>query len=168
MENTNDDVIELNVGGQRMTTKRSTLCQIEGSLLASMFGGRRKGNILRDGDGRFFLDFNPKYFGLILDYLRAKAISITERPAKLPKVGLDEVNNFYELIEYLGLGCEMLPPVSESFKDQSPDITLDENGTVAAYQSGSLGTKKNVYKSTQNFRTNLYLVKTFTKGGQYD
>jgi hypothetical protein len=58
MENTNDDVIELNVGGQRMATKRSTLCQIKGSLLASMFGGRWKGNILAyvmatvDGTGR--------------------------------------------------------------------------------------------------------------------
>ena len=27
-----DDLIDLNVGGQRLTTTRSTLCQVEGSL----------------------------------------------------------------------------------------------------------------------------------------
>ena len=32
-----DDIIDLNVGGQKLTTTRSTLCQVEGSLLASMF-----------------------------------------------------------------------------------------------------------------------------------
>ena len=32
-----DDIINLNVGGKKITTKRSTLCQVEGSLLASMF-----------------------------------------------------------------------------------------------------------------------------------
>ena len=161
----NDDIIELNVGGQTMATRRSTLCQVEGSLLAPMFGGRWKGNMMRDKDGRFFLDFNPKYFGFILDYLRAKAIAITGRPAKLPKVDLDEVNNFYELIEYLGLGCEMLPPESESFKEHSPGFTLEENGTMAAYRSKS-PTKKNsrgypnpVYSEPQNefiFGNNCY------------
>jgi hypothetical protein len=62
-----------------------------------MFGGRWKGNRMRDKDGRFFLDFNPKYFGFILDYLRTQEISITGRHAKLQKVELDEVNNFHEL-----------------------------------------------------------------------
>ena len=35
-----DDVISLNVGSEIMTTTRSTLCQVENSLLASMFSGR--------------------------------------------------------------------------------------------------------------------------------
>jgi hypothetical protein len=43
---------------QLMTTRRSIFCQVEGSLLALMFGGRWKGNMMRDKDGRFFLDFN--------------------------------------------------------------------------------------------------------------
>ena len=29
-----NDIIHLNVGGYKLTTKRSTLCQVEGSLLA--------------------------------------------------------------------------------------------------------------------------------------
>ena len=132
MENKNDDVIELNVGGQAMATRRSTLCQVEGSFLSSMF---RKDNMIRDKDGRIFLDFNPKYFGFILDCLRAKAISVTGKPAKLPKVDSNEVDNFHELIEYLGLGRELLPQVTaESFNEHSSRMKLEENGTVAAYE----------------------------------
>ena len=139
MENKNDDVIELNVGGQAMATKRSTLCQVEGSLLSSMFSGRWEDNMIRDKDGRIFLDFNPKYFGFILDCLRAKAISVTGKPAKLPKVDSNEVDNFHELIEYLGLSRDLLPQVTaESFNEHSPGIKLEENATVAAYLSKTL------------------------------
>ena len=35
-----DDIINLDVGEQKFTTTRSTLCQVEDSLLASMFSGR--------------------------------------------------------------------------------------------------------------------------------
>jgi hypothetical protein len=37
MESLGHDVINLNVGGKRMTTTRSTLCQVERSLLADIF-----------------------------------------------------------------------------------------------------------------------------------
>jgi hypothetical protein len=40
VEVSDNDIIHLNVGGHKLTTKRSTLCQVEGSLLASMFSGR--------------------------------------------------------------------------------------------------------------------------------
>ncbi len=46
-----DDIIDLNVGGQKLTTTRSTLCQVEGSLLASMFSGRWEDSLKRDKDG---------------------------------------------------------------------------------------------------------------------
>ena len=36
-----DDIIHLNVGGQKFTSKRSTLCQVEGFLFATMFSGRK-------------------------------------------------------------------------------------------------------------------------------
>ena len=45
-----DDIIDLNVGGQKLTTTRSTLCQVEGSLLASMFSGRWEDALKRDKD----------------------------------------------------------------------------------------------------------------------
>ena len=52
-----DDIIHLNVSGVKLTTKRSTLCQVESSLLASMFSGRWEDCVQRDQDGVVFLDF---------------------------------------------------------------------------------------------------------------
>ena len=111
VEVSDDDIINLNVGGKKMTTKRSTLCQVEGSLLASMFSGRWEDSLTRDEDGRIFFDFNPQYFVYILDYLRARTIATAENPAPLPKVAEDQVKHFSNLVEYLGLGDEIVPSV---------------------------------------------------------
>lgn len=34
-----DEIVELNVGGEHITTARSTLCSVEGSMLEAMFSG---------------------------------------------------------------------------------------------------------------------------------
>jgi hypothetical protein len=46
-----DDIIYLNVGGETMACNRSTLCQVEGSFLASMFSGRWENQQKKDKDG---------------------------------------------------------------------------------------------------------------------
>ena len=144
-----DDIINLNVGGKKITTKRSTLCQVEGSLLASMFSGRWENKLSRDEDGRVFFDFNPQYFLLILDFLRARKISSPEKP----KVPEDQAKNFYSLVEYLGLSDEITPPdvgATEKFNLHSnPGVSLEEGGKVAVHDS-SIGHRyalgENVYK----------------------
>ena len=127
-----DDIIYLNVGGQKITTRRSTLCAVEGSLLASMFSGRWEDGIERDKDGCVFLDFNPLYFGLILDYLRAKKIESPDNRPPTPKVAPEQVKNFYNLVHYLGLEEELKPKYV--FKLHSSGITIEENGTVALHE----------------------------------
>ena len=42
-EGNDDESTHLNFGGQKISTKRSTLCQVKGSLLATMLTGRREG-----------------------------------------------------------------------------------------------------------------------------
>ncbi|CAB4017447.1 Chaperone dnaK2 [Paramuricea clavata] len=128
-----NDIIELNVGGHKLTTRRSTLCQVEGSLLASMFSGRWEDSLERDKDGAIFFDFNPQYFLVILDYLRAKKIATPENPAPLPKVAEDQTKNFSNLLEYLGLSDEIVPAEiapSEKFSAHGSGVTLEEGGTV--------------------------------------
>ena len=140
VEVSDNDIINLNVGGTKMTTKRSTLCQVNGSLLASMFSGRWETSLERDEDGRIFFDFNPQYFVLILDYLRAKRVATPENPAPLPKVPDDQAKNFNNLIEYLGLSDEIVPaPIvpPEIFNLHSNGITLQEGGKVAVHDSTS-------------------------------
>ena len=143
-----DDIINLNVGGAKMTTKRSTLCQVKGSLFSSMFSGRWETSLARDEDGRIFFDFNPQHFVLILDYLRGKAIATSDNPVPLPKVPDDQVKSFNNLIEYLGLSEEIvLAPIAqdeiipapiappEKFNLHSTGVTLQEGGKVAVHDA---------------------------------
>ena len=133
-----DMIIHLNVGGQKFSTKRSTLCQVEGSLLTVMFSDRWEQTLERDQDGVVFLDFNPQYFALILDYLRARKIATPDYPARLPKVSQDRENNFKALIHYLGLSeetvDEILPSVPcKKFGLHSSEIALNESKTMAIH-----------------------------------
>ena len=67
-----DDVIELNIGGQKMTTLRSTLTFLGTSKLARMFRDKEsEKNLLKDRDGAIFFDYNPIHFNYLLDQLRA-------------------------------------------------------------------------------------------------
>ena len=131
----NSDIVHLNVGGKRMTTKKSTLCQVEGSLLASMFSGRWEDGLERDKDGCIFFDFNPQYFSLILDYLRAKKIETPENRALLPKIPSEQLKNFNILVGYLDLKEELTSTITETFKSHSAGITIEENGAVAVHGS---------------------------------
>jgi hypothetical protein len=99
-----DDIVELNVGGNKMACMRSTLCQVKGSLLEVMFSGRWEENLKKDKQGRIFLDMNPAYFMIIVNYLRAKRIESPERPAQVPVIEGEDVRNFENLAHYLGIG----------------------------------------------------------------
>ena len=161
-----DDVIELNVGGTIMATKRSTLCQVKDSFLASMFGGSwDETKMARDKDGRVFLDFNPKYFTVILDYLREKAFTTSESPLALCRFAPEEVESFIKLVDYLGLSLNEMRklPTTEEFELQYGAAKVDENGAVAmtnnmvgCNNSGVFG--KNIYERGV-FRIKLKLEK---------
>jgi hypothetical protein len=102
-----------------------------------MFSGRWEDSLERDQDGAIFFDFNPQYFVVILDYLRAKKIATPENPAPLPKVGEDQAKSFNNLLEYFGLSDEIVPAEkvpSEKFSQHSSNVvTLQESGTVAVH-----------------------------------
>ena len=173
-----DDIITLNVGGTKMTTKRSTLCQVKGSLLASMFSGRWEDSLPRDKDDCVFFDWNPQHFILILEYLRGKTIATPKNPSPLPKIPEDQTKSFQNLVEYLGLSCEFktvstLPP-PEKFDLHSTGVTLQEGGMVAVNEDGGhkyvLGA--NVYKQgivrrklkIESFQKNNWMMVGVTKG----
>ncbi|XP_028409776.1 uncharacterized protein LOC114532464 [Dendronephthya gigantea] len=159
-----DDIIELHVGADKFTTTKSTLCQVKDSLLASMFSGRWEESVRRDKKGNIFFDYNPKYFGLILDYLRAKKIASPENPAPMPDVPNDELQNFKNFVGFLGLSGEIVPTITvpvEKFELRSPGVTLQEDGRVAVNDTSgqykyALG--KNAYQQgIVNFKLNLEL-----------
>ena len=70
--------LELNVGGQLFQTNIQTLCKYPDSMLCAMFSHTDSGLIPmpKTEKGHFFLDVNPIYFGVVLDWLRlGKVIS---------------------------------------------------------------------------------------------
>jgi hypothetical protein len=140
-EVSDDDIIDLNVGGHKLTTTRSTLCQVEGSLLASMFSGRWEDGLKRDKDGAIFFDFNPQYFVIILGYLRARKIATPENPVPVPKVPEEQTKHFNDLVQYRGLNEEIVPKAeisqSEKFNLHSAGVAVQEGGKVACHNASS-------------------------------
>jgi Cu/Ag efflux protein CusF len=105
-ESLDDDVIELDVSGQKITTLRSTLTAVPNSKLAMMF---TKDNTslqqLRDKQGTVFFDYNPVQFNYLLDQLRmikrTPEIPAYELDIRAP--GADTRMNFSYMISDLGL-----------------------------------------------------------------
>ncbi|CAF1512242.1 unnamed protein product [Adineta steineri] len=104
-----DDVIELNVGGQRITTSRSTLTAVPKSKLALMFmKNNTNAHKSRDNQGVIFFDYNPDQFKYLLDQLRAikrkPQISVYDILIEAPNI--DTRLNFSLMVSDLGLSPE--------------------------------------------------------------
>ena len=138
-----EDIIYLNIGGDTMSCSRATLCQVEGSLLATMFSGRWESGHKKDRHDNVFLDFNPICFKVILNYLRAKRIETPERKAKKPSPPVNEEDNFWNLAIYLGLFDEMqtlrLLPTS---KLDSQTSNYNDNSCSISENKGISSTRK--------------------------
>lgn len=89
-----DEVLELNVGGEHLTTMRSTLRKAKGSKLADMFAPNAQFD--KDKEGRIFIDRPPEPFIKILNALR------TGRKLQVPEDDI-EYNNLLREIKYFGL-----------------------------------------------------------------
>jgi hypothetical protein len=72
-----DEILELNVGGVVYTTTRTTLMKQKGTLLCSLSSG--KYNIMRDEQGRYFIDRDGNIFRYILNFLRSGYIGDLSR-----------------------------------------------------------------------------------------
>jgi hypothetical protein len=66
---TDDGVVDLNVGGTHYSTTLATLCRYPDSMLAAMFSGRHELK-KRAADGRVFIDRDGKAFGYVLQFFR--------------------------------------------------------------------------------------------------
>lgn len=67
------EIIDLNVGGKKFSTYRSTLMKYKNSVFGAMFSGRHE--IQKDKEGNYFIDRDPKKFGIILDFFRNQIIN---------------------------------------------------------------------------------------------
>jgi len=65
--------ILLDVGGTRFATAKTTLLAFKDSYFSAMVSSS---NWQPDEDGSYFIDRNPKYFSIILDYMRHGMLNI--------------------------------------------------------------------------------------------
>lgn len=101
----NDDILVINVGGEHVTVRRSTLCAVENSMLASMFSGRWTHT--KDAHGNIFLDYDPYCFKKIVEFLRFYILDSTD-PVP-PQVTLEMMPAFDKLARFFGLDDVMWP-----------------------------------------------------------
>ena len=66
------EIINLNVGGQLFTTSRQTLTSIGDTFFTALLSGRISSQ--RDSSGAIFVDRDPKLFAIILNYLRTRQL----------------------------------------------------------------------------------------------
>jgi len=99
----NNEIVSLNIGGEVMATKRSTLRLAEGSLLEAMFSGRWEQSLDRDSDGRFFLDISPAVFRVLLSFLRVARDAPPGKRPRPPIVPTELAQEFNSMIDYLQL-----------------------------------------------------------------
>ncbi|CAF1598371.1 unnamed protein product [Adineta ricciae] len=131
-----DDVIELNIGGSKLTTLRSTLTVIPSSKLARMFS---KSNVNQhlpmDKHGAVFFDYNPMHFSYLLDQLRALK-RMTNKPKYQVQFQAPYINsqmNFTHMLVDLGLTAESLLSPAEG---THLNLTISSlNGWKECYQS---------------------------------
>lgn len=84
-------VVHLNVGGAYFSTYKSTLCKYPGTMLEVMFSGRHV--LIKDSDGRYFIDRPPKPFRSILTFLQTGQIYWPTK-SEDKKLLEDEINYF--------------------------------------------------------------------------
>lgn len=95
---TDNDLIVLNVGGERVVTLRKTLTGVSNSQLALLTSDSKE--VKRDQFGRPFLDYDPVHFRHLLEQLR-EGKQINSKDLQAPKNGSKSA--FKTMINQLGI-----------------------------------------------------------------
>eukprot|EP00812_Abedinium_dasypus_P002906 NODE_1355_length_1167_cov_304.282374.p1 GENE.NODE_1355_length_1167_cov_304.282374~~NODE_1355_length_1167_cov_304.282374.p1 ORF type:complete len:349 (-),score=76.71 NODE_1355_length_1167_cov_304.282374:104-1054(-) len=128
---TPDELVAVNAGGETFTARRSTLCQVEGSMLASMFSGRWDHSLAYDENGAAFVDASPRVFEAVLAHLRALRLDPrSEAPEVAPSLQA-EVAAFREFMMLDVAACKAVEYVvvsvnGEEDGDPPPAATAEE------------------------------------------
>ena len=98
-----ESIIEINVGGRLFQTTVFTLTKYPGSMLSAMFVHTDTGMspMPKTKDGQYFLDANPKYFEIILDWLQLGEITTNDPDIMKGTLSLANYFGLEELMEKL-------------------------------------------------------------------
>lgn len=124
------ETLEINCSGRLFSLPKSSLCSVEGSMLNHMFSDAFVQSVPRDGHGRFFLDFNPHCFAIIIEFLEARAV---RADAPVPPVPPEQQQNMDLLAEVLKLKHFLRPNAISTTHQTSLQVLGD---TVQATHRG--------------------------------
>ena len=100
--------MEINAGGLVMSVTRDTLTQIKGTRLEDTFSGRWDKQLPRDGNGRVFLDINPKCFVVVVGYLNERMIAPPDCSPEIMYLGEEHNTFLQQLLLESGLGDDYI------------------------------------------------------------
>jgi len=97
------DTVHFNVSGMaQISALRATLSQCEDSVLAAALSGRW--SVQKDEDGRIFVDFPPRLFVPLVEYMQIRSIEDPDNFAAPPIFeSLEEEAQFQRMLSYYGL-----------------------------------------------------------------
>mmetsp|Transcript_43337 Transcript_43337/g.77884 ORF Transcript_43337/g.77884 Transcript_43337/m.77884 type:complete len:825 (+) Transcript_43337:202-2676(+) len=145
-----DDLIEINAGGKIIAAKRSTLTHLKGTRLEALFSGCWDKKLLRDGDGRVFLDVNSEAFQSIVDYLNEIAISSPDNPPQHPTADCENQYIIDQLLELFTM--EQLNGIDSNIVKTYAHIALLHDWLG---EDGSDGDFDLLYRSTRDGQSAL-------------
>ncbi|KAH7711470.1 BTB/POZ domain-containing protein KCTD17 [Aphelenchoides avenae] len=76
--NATGGIVRLNVGGKIFATTAQTLCKEPDSFLARFCEIDGMQPSVKDTSGAFFIDRDPHYFRIILNYLRSDSVDLED------------------------------------------------------------------------------------------
>ena len=116
-------ILELDVGGQLFKTNIQTICKYPGSMLCAMFSHTDSGMtpMPKTEKGHFFLDADPIYFRVVLNWLRFGKVALDNPGLLKGTMALAEYFGLEELTKQL----KQPSPVERSY--ETVDETIEDN-----------------------------------------
>lgn len=161
------EIVKFNVGGKKFATSKQKLL-LEESFFSSILSTHF--SVEKDEKGAIFIDRNPKYFQIILDYFRNQQLSVSELSLH-DKKGLLQDAEFYQvksLIDLLTPKEDVINTLQFVSGHPSGRISLSNNNTAITvspqaslnYDCAILCTKsvKRWRVSISNLSTSPYLM----------
>ena len=161
--NGDDDIVEINVGGQLfLQVLRSTLCLPSDTMFSFMFSGRWEGSLIRDDQGRIFFDHDPELVEVIVNFLRMRKIeqgSTTLKKSKSkpvmrsPRIPEGKKEDFMSLLDHFELTEFFYPSPLPDVKASPPSVVKSSSLDIAkinVFQSN--GSLVDVVKSENNIK----------------
>jgi hypothetical protein len=128
------DMIRLNVGGTEMCARRDTLTAVKDSRLEALFSGRWESRLLRDTEGRVFLDLDPTVFKMLLDSLFMIKLSSDVDPPPTNTLKNDLLSKYFEFFAVATTKCVPDQKQNDHSSEGILDIISNEEDFLSKFE----------------------------------